>query len=203
MDVPVYAGPHMPSPFEDDTAARALLERLRWPEGPQCPRCGGHKPDVFLIGGEKHSHREGLYQCKRCRRSFSVTVGTPLERLRIPLSTWVRAAHAFSYGPPRSRRWSEGDSKPTLLEIQHKLDVAYKTVLRMRDAIKQAAKKYRGYKYVFGPLPQSLMTHKREAADRTIEATGVLAEALPAGKYTSLELKRTERLLRLLVASRR
>ena len=49
-----------------------------------------------MIAGEKQSHREGLYQCKPCRRQFSVTVGTALERLRVPLSTWVRAAHAFS-----------------------------------------------------------------------------------------------------------
>jgi transposase-like protein len=68
------------SPFDNDTAARALLERLRWPDGPQCPRCGSGGDLVFLIGGEKHSHRDGLYQCKPCRKSFSVTVGTPLER---------------------------------------------------------------------------------------------------------------------------
>jgi transposase-like protein len=79
----------MPSPFENDTAARALLERLRWPDGPQCPRCDAQGPEVFLIGGEKHSHREGLYHCKPCRKGFSVTVGTSFERLRIPLSTWV------------------------------------------------------------------------------------------------------------------
>ncbi|GAB9100548.1 hypothetical protein BDS110ZK4_40680 [Bradyrhizobium diazoefficiens] len=156
---------------------------------------------MFLIGGEKHSHRDGLYQCKRCRKSFSATVGTSFERLRIRLSTWIRAAYAFSYGPPRAKKWSEGDNKPTLSEIQHQLGVSYRTVLRMRDVIQQAARKYRGYKSVFGSWPQSLMTHKREAADQTIEATGFLAEALPVGKHTTLEMKRTERLLRLLLAS--
>ncbi|RXH28976.1 hypothetical protein XH99_14390 [Bradyrhizobium nanningense] len=100
------------------------------------------------------------------------------------MSTWVRAALAFSYGPARERNWREGDDKPTLLDIQQQLGVAYRTVLRMRDVIREAAKKYRGYKYMFGPFPQSLMTHKREAADRTIEATGVLAEAVPAGRLS-------------------
>ena len=33
----------MPSPFDDDAAARELLERLRWPDGPTCPFCGQSK----------------------------------------------------------------------------------------------------------------------------------------------------------------
>jgi transposase-like protein len=104
---------------------------------------------VFLIGGEKHSHREGLYQCKPCRRSFSVTVDTPMERLRVPLSAWVSAAREFSYQAPKPLR----DSKPTLLDLQSEIAVSYRTVLRMRDIIKRAAGKYRGHKYVFGAWP--------------------------------------------------
>jgi transposase-like protein len=150
---------------------------------------------VFLIGGEKHSHREGLYQCKPCRRQFSVTVGTPLERLRVPLSAWVRAARAFSYQAPRSRR----DSKPALLELQSEIAVSYRTVLRMRDVIKDAAGQYRGHKYVFGAWPRNFMMHQRERHEETIKASGVLAASLPARTYTQGELNRTERLLRLLL----
>lgn len=179
----------MPSPFDNDIAARALLERLRWPHGPQCPRCDARDPEVFLIGGEKHSHRPGLHHCKRCRRSFSVTVGTSFERLRIPLSTWVNAARVFN-----------SDGKPTLLEIQSELGVAYRTVLRMRDVIERAARSYRGHKYVFGAWPQELMHHKRESHEKTIQAT-LLKKALPALK--SGEANRTERLLRLLLAASR
>lgn len=177
----------MQSPFEDNTAARDLLERLRWPHGPQCPRCDAREPEVFLISGEKHSHREGLYQCKRCRKSFSVTVGTSFERLRIPLSTWVRAARAFS-----------SDGKPTLLEIQSELGVAYRTVLRMRDVIERAAQTYRGHKQVFGTWPRELMHHRTLNREKTIQAT-VLKNALPALKPG--EANRTERLLRLLLAA--
>ena len=124
---------------------------------------------MFLIGGEKHSHREGLYQCKRCRKGFSVTVGTPLERLRVPLSTWVRAAHAFSYEAPRKMRRRDKDSKPHLLEMQHEIGVSYRTVLRMRDIIKQVAGKYRGLKHVFGAWPRSFMGHKRAKHEKTIK----------------------------------
>jgi transposase-like protein len=182
----------MPSPFEDDTAARELLEALRWPNGPRCPRCGAHNADVFLIAGPKHSHREGLYQCKPCRRQFSVTVGTLLERLRVPMSTLVRAAHAFS---------RDDDSKPTLLEIHRQIGVSYRTVLRMRDIIKQAAGKYRGFKHVFAAWPRSFMGHPRQKREESIRATKVLAASLPPRVYKQGEVNRTERLLRLLLAT--
>jgi transposase-like protein len=190
------------SPFDNDTAARTLLERLRWPDGPQCPRCGSGGALVFLIGGEKHNHREGLYQCKPCRKSFSVTVGTPLERLRLPLSTWVRAAHVFSYQAP-GRTGHHSAEKPTLQKIQIELGVAYRTVLRMRDVIKRAARKYRGHTYVFGAWPRSLMLHQREDHKKTIAATGVLASALPPRSFTRSDASRTERLLRLILANRK
>jgi transposase-like protein len=168
-----------------------------------CPRsgCGGHGTDVFRIGGEKHSHRDGLHLCKKCRKQFSVTVGTPLERLRIPLSTWVRAAHAFSYQAPKGRRSDNRDEKPTLSDIQVELGVNYRTVLRMRNVIKQAAGKYRGHKSMFGAWPRSFMLHQRVNPEKTIKPTGVLAAAVPARTYSKGELNRTEQLLRLLLAS--
>lgn len=142
---------------------------------------------MFLIGGEKHSHREGLYQCKRCRKGFSVTVGTPFERLRIPLSTWLLAASAFSF-----------EIKLPLLKIQADLGVNYRTVRRMRDVIKRAAKTYRGRKRVFGAWPRELMVHQRENREKTLQATGALKEMLPARAAKDITM-RTERLLRLLL----
>ena len=189
----------MSSPFEDDTAARALLEALRWPDGPRCPRCGAHNSDVFLIAGAKRSHRNGLYQCKPCRRQFSITIGTALERLRVPLSTWVRAAHAFSYEEPKYMLRRGKDRKLSLSGIQLQVGVAYRTVLRMRDVIKRTAGRYRGHKHVFGAWPRSFMGHQREKQDQTIRSSGMLAASLPAGAYTQGELSRTERLLRLLL----
>jgi transposase-like protein len=183
----------MKSSFEDDAAARKLLEDLRWPKGAVCPRCAAQKSEVALIGGEKH--REGLYQCKRCRKSFTVTVGTAFERLRIPLSTWVRAAREFSY---RDRK---GVGKPTLVEIRSALQVNYRTVLRMRDVIEKAAANYRGYKHVFGTWPADLMHHKRLKREETINSDGVLKKTLPPRKYKEGEVDRTERLLRLLLSS--
>jgi hypothetical protein len=213
----------LPSPFDDDTAARELLERLRWPDGPACPRCGAHGPDVFRIGGEKHSHRDGLYQCKPCRGQFSVTVGTALERLRIPLSTWVRAAHEFSYeGPAYGKDKNRKLKPPPLTELKTKIGVSYRTVLHMRDVIEHAAGKYRGYKAGFGMWPRSLMKHRsspkleyyhyhkrkrlaegKHPSQHAIKSAHVLADVMSAHKPTDARaaFDRTEVLLRLLLAT--
>src|SRR3981081_1628556 len=42
------------------------------------------------------STRPGVYKCKDCRKPFSVTVGTVMERSHIPVSKWVLAAHLMA-----------------------------------------------------------------------------------------------------------
>lgn len=207
----------MPTPFDDEDAARGLLERLRWPDGPACPRCNAHGANVFRIGGEKHSHRDGLFQCKPCRHQFSVTVGTVFERLRISLSTWVRAAHEFSH---KDLRFGKG-GQPPLKQLQTDIGVSYPTVSRMRDIIKYAAERYRGYKIGFGSWLRSLMDRKfqdsasyhskkqkllaagKHPSQHTIVSTHVLADIMSGHQpaATRAAFDRTEVLLRLLLAT--
>lgn len=66
--------------------AREYLEAIRWPQGPICPVCS--KNEITKV-----STRAGLYQCRACRRQFTVTVGTAFEGSHIPLSKWVYAIH--------------------------------------------------------------------------------------------------------------
>jgi transposase-like protein len=77
--------------YHDDNAARAHLEALLWPQGPVCPRCGVMEDRITKLQGA--STRPGVYKCKDCRKPFSVTVGTVMERSHIPLHKWVLAAH--------------------------------------------------------------------------------------------------------------
>jgi transposase-like protein len=76
--------------YNDDNAARAHLETLLWPDGPSCPRCGVMGDRITKLQGK--STRPGVYKCKDCRKPFSVTVNTVMERSHIPLSKWVLAA---------------------------------------------------------------------------------------------------------------
>ena len=80
--------------FHDDAKAREHLESLLWPDGPYCPRCGVTGDRITKLKGK--STRPGVHKCKDCRKPFTVTVGTVMERSKIPLSKWVLAAQLMA-----------------------------------------------------------------------------------------------------------
>lgn len=81
--------------FNDEQTAREYLEGLRWPEGPVCPHCktvGGH----YNLKGKEESDkpvRKGVWKCHKCRKQFTVTVGTIFEGSHIPLHKWLLAVY--------------------------------------------------------------------------------------------------------------
>lgn len=79
--------------FYDEGIARDYIERMRWPEGPVCPNCGGTNV-LRLVAREGSTRpvRPGVYKCRPCRKQFTVTVGTIFEDSHIPLNVWL---HAF------------------------------------------------------------------------------------------------------------
>jgi transposase-like protein len=74
--------------FRDETKAREWLEAELWPDGPVCPHCG-----VLNASTKVHGGRPGLYMCNACRSQFTVTVGTLMERSKIPLTKWLYATY--------------------------------------------------------------------------------------------------------------
>lgn len=68
--------------FPNDPACIEYLERLRWPRGFTCPRCGG---DGWRIA------RRRMWMCAVCGRKTSVTAGTIFHRSHTPLATWFAA----------------------------------------------------------------------------------------------------------------
>jgi len=117
--------------FADDDKAREALEAIRWPEGPFCPHCGNADQNK-IARGEGKAHRPGLYYCAACNGQFTVTIGTVMERSKIPLSKWLLAMHLM------------GASKKGMsaLQLQRMLGVTYKTAWflchRIREAMKPA-----------------------------------------------------------------
>jgi transposase-like protein len=83
--------------YSDEGKARALLESLRWPDGPVCPHC--KCKEVYKLTpkppkpsrAQPRKQREGLYCCSACRKQFTVTVGTIFEASHIPISKWMMA----------------------------------------------------------------------------------------------------------------
>jgi len=70
-----------------DEEARAMVERIRWPNGPICPHCGSRN----VVAMASRSVRPGLRRCRDCRKQFTVTVGTIFEDSHISLRNWVYA----------------------------------------------------------------------------------------------------------------
>jgi transposase-like protein len=77
--------------FRDDDAARKFLETVLWPDGPVCPHCG-------TINRAYKTKRPGVYRCasKECRKDFTVTMKTVMERSHIALHKWLQAFHLMT-----------------------------------------------------------------------------------------------------------
>jgi len=69
--------------FDTDEKCREILVRLRWPNGPECPRC---KMPVVELETAKQ-----LFYCKECDYQFTVTVGTIFNDSHLPLQKWFLA----------------------------------------------------------------------------------------------------------------
>jgi len=83
--------------FADEDEARAFLESKRWPNGAICPRCGSTK--AYALTAKKESKkpvRKGVYCCAKCRRQFTIRIGTIFEDSHIPLHKWLMAFHLMS-----------------------------------------------------------------------------------------------------------
>lgn len=77
--------------FQSNDAAREWLEKLRWADGPVCPYCG-------TVGHAYKIKKPGWYRCaeEECRKDFTVTMGTVMERSHIPLHKWLMAFYLMA-----------------------------------------------------------------------------------------------------------
>jgi transposase-like protein len=69
--------------FADVDVATMFVASLRWPDGVECPHC--ETTNVAFVASRR------IWQCKECRKQFSVKVGSIFEDSPIPLSKWLPA----------------------------------------------------------------------------------------------------------------
>jgi transposase-like protein len=112
--------------FSEDERGRELLERLRWPNGPECPRC--KESAVRLEKTPK------LLYCKCCDYQFTVTAGTVFNDSHLPLIKWLTATFLLC----ESRKGMSAN------QLKRTLGVSYKTAWylchRIRHAMASAEK---------------------------------------------------------------
>jgi transposase-like protein len=71
--------------FSDEQTCIDTIAKLRWPDGPVCPKCGG-KEHYYLASQLR-------WKCKnpKCYKQFTVKLGTIFEDSPIPLDKWLAA----------------------------------------------------------------------------------------------------------------
>jgi transposase-like protein len=117
--------------FASEVACLAHLGRIRWPDGPRCPKCT-LVTDVsrFQAIGKTGKVRR-LHQCGACRRQFSATAGTLFHDSHRPLTDWFLVIYLM-------------DSSKTRIsakEVERLLGLSYETAWHMRDRVRSAMEK--------------------------------------------------------------
>ena len=98
----------LPRGWEGSAAERAAaveraclrrLEAIRWPEGPECPRCGTRDDAAEW----RHAPRGLGWRCRGCKARFHVLRAIPaMARTHLPVTVWFRAIHLISSAPALS-----------------------------------------------------------------------------------------------------
>jgi transposase-like protein len=105
-----------------ELAAVEFFERIRWNLKPICPYCESNK------SGERH--KDFRFNCKNCKKSYSVTTGTHLHNTRLELKTWLYAISIIT----------DAKKGVSALQLQRNLGVSYPTAhsmyMRLRDLMK-------------------------------------------------------------------
>ena len=65
--------------FRDESQCRRALERMKWPDGIKCPRCGSDKISRLT--------KRDQFDCDSCRYQFSVTAGSIFHDSHLPFGS--------------------------------------------------------------------------------------------------------------------
>jgi transposase-like protein len=125
--------------FHNEKAAFLHLEKLLWKGGVVCPHCGSVDSAGRLEGVKGKATqtksakvRLGLWKCyeAKCRKQFTVRVGTVFEHCRIPLHKCLQAVHLIA----SSKKGISSHQLHRILEIQYKS--AWFLAHRIREAMR-------------------------------------------------------------------
>lgn len=114
--------PDLIKQFNCEDSCRTYLEKLRWPEGPICPKCSGK--EIARVQG-----RESVLRCTSCQQQFTVTAGTVFNDSHLPLSKWFIATYLIC----------ESKKGISALQLKHILGIGgYKTAWYLCHRIRSA-----------------------------------------------------------------
>lgn len=155
--------------FSTDADCRDYLRWLRWPDGFECPECGG--PGWLL--------KNGRYACAVCRNRTSLTAGTLFESTRLSLALWFHGAWLFAA--------NKGGVSASALQRQlnlHSYQTAWTMLTKFRVATAAADRDLLSGdvevdETLFGGLTQGL----RGRAPGAKVLIGIAVERVPGGGF--------------------
>jgi transposase-like protein len=123
--------------FRDERTAFAHLESILWADGVVCPHCGSVDRAGKLEGvkGKNGKIRHGLWKCyeAKCRKQFTVRVGTVFEKAHIPLHKCLQTVYLMA----ASKKGISAHQLHRTLEITYKS--AWFLCHRIREAMRDGS----------------------------------------------------------------
>lgn len=123
--------------FHNEKSAFLHLEKLLWADGVVCPHCGivGKAGRLEGVKGKNGKARLGLWKCYegKCRKQFTVRIGTVFEHCRIPLHKCLQAVHLIA----SSKKVISSHQLHRILEVQYKS--AWFLAHRIREAMRDGS----------------------------------------------------------------
>jgi predicted nucleic acid-binding Zn-ribbon protein len=115
-----------------DTEGKCLdyLEKMRWPMGVACLKCGSQKVGRVTRESKSKNKRTRLYECleRECGHQFSATSGTIFHDTHLPLRTWFMALALVC----------EAKKGISACQLQRNLGMSYRTAWYLAHRIREA-----------------------------------------------------------------
>jgi ISXO2-like transposase domain/Transposase zinc-ribbon domain len=107
-----------------------FLERVRWPNGVCCVKCGSLKVSRITRVAQDKNKNNRVYQCLEaaCMHQFTATAGTIFHDSHLPLEKWFLAIALIT----------EAKKGISALQLQRHIGVNYRTAWHLNHRIREA-----------------------------------------------------------------
>src|SRR5271165_844559 len=165
--------------YGSEEKCRAVVIASRWPDGFECPGCGGRAHCIVKS--------RGLFQCNACRRQTSPIAGTIFASTHLPLCLWFRAMYHLTQS-------KQGISS---IELGRRLGVTQTTAWKIKHKLAQAMMERDATKQLSGrvEIDDAYLGGERSGGKCGRGAPGktpfvAAVETTPEGKPVSIKLRR-------------
>lgn len=107
--------------YWSEEQCHAALVEWRWPNGFECPDCGGTAHCVVTRGARK------LFQCSACRKQTTVRAGTIFASSKLPLRLWFAGMYHLT----------QTKQAISSLELSRRLGITQNAAWKMKHKLKQ------------------------------------------------------------------